>query len=171
MARWRIQEIDWSLHPAREGRYEISDLDNLLLQQQKISRRYQENTCLLSNLTPSTLDRQAIIASLEEKLKTDPKSLVGNKGYRKYLKLDRDTVAVNQEKTEPKSGQRFLGSKNVVHPLLRGVISEQKLQERGLSHGENVVIHTPNLTASLPDIRGNGILPYNTHTYPLYCLW
>ena len=45
-------------------------------------------------------DRQAIIASLEEKLKTDPKSLVGNKGYRKYLKLDRETVAVNQEKIE-----------------------------------------------------------------------
>jgi transposase len=45
-------------------------------------------------------DRQAIIASLEEKLKTNPKSLVGNKGYRKYLKLDRDTVSVNQVKIE-----------------------------------------------------------------------
>jgi transposase len=45
-------------------------------------------------------DRQAIINSLQEKLKTNPKSLVGNKGYRKYLKLDRDTVAVNQDKIE-----------------------------------------------------------------------
>jgi transposase len=45
-------------------------------------------------------DRQAIIDSLEEKLKTNPKSLVGNRGYRKYLKLDRETVAVNQEKIE-----------------------------------------------------------------------
>jgi transposase len=45
-------------------------------------------------------DRQAIIASLEEKLKSDPKSLVGNKGYRKYLKLDRETVAINQDKIE-----------------------------------------------------------------------
>jgi transposase len=45
-------------------------------------------------------DRQAIIDSLQEKLKSNPKSLVGNKGYRKYLKLDRDTVAVNQEKIE-----------------------------------------------------------------------
>ena len=45
-------------------------------------------------------DRQAILDSLEEKLKTDPKSLVGNKGYRKYLKLDRDTVAINPEKIE-----------------------------------------------------------------------
>jgi len=45
-------------------------------------------------------DRQAIIASLEEKLKSNPKSLVGNKGYRKYLKLDRETVAINQDKIE-----------------------------------------------------------------------
>jgi hypothetical protein len=45
-------------------------------------------------------DRQAIIDSLVEKLKNNPKSLVGNKGYRKYLKLDRETIAVNQEKIE-----------------------------------------------------------------------
>jgi transposase len=43
-------------------------------------------------------DRQAIIDSLEEKLKTNPKSLVGNKGYRKYLKMEKDTVSVNQVK-------------------------------------------------------------------------
>jgi len=45
-------------------------------------------------------DRQAIIDTLLEKLKTNPKSLVGNKGYRKYLKLEKDTVSVNQEKIE-----------------------------------------------------------------------
>jgi transposase len=45
-------------------------------------------------------DRQAIIDSLQEKLKTNPKSLVGNKGYRKYLKLEKDTVSVNQTKIE-----------------------------------------------------------------------
>ncbi|KFN38098.1 transposase [Smithella sp. F21] len=45
-------------------------------------------------------DRQTILDSLLEKLKSNPKSLVGNKGYRKYLKLDRETVAVNQEKIE-----------------------------------------------------------------------
>jgi transposase len=45
-------------------------------------------------------DRQAIIDSLQEKLKANPKSLVGNKGYRKYLKMNKDTVSVNQEKIE-----------------------------------------------------------------------
>jgi transposase len=45
-------------------------------------------------------DRQAIIDALEEKLLTNPKSLVGNKGYRKYLKMDRNTVTINREKIE-----------------------------------------------------------------------
>lgn len=45
-------------------------------------------------------DRQAILASLEEKLKTQPKSLIGNKGYRKYLKLDRDHLRIDQEKID-----------------------------------------------------------------------
>ena len=45
-------------------------------------------------------DRQAIIDSLREKLKSSPKSLVGNKGYRKYLKMEKDTVSVNPDKIE-----------------------------------------------------------------------
>jgi len=45
-------------------------------------------------------DRQAIIDSLEEKLKTSPKSLIGNKGYRKYLKIERDSVSIDQDKIE-----------------------------------------------------------------------
>ena len=45
-------------------------------------------------------DREAIIASLEEKLQTRPKSLIGNKGYRKYLKLDRGHLRVDKKKIE-----------------------------------------------------------------------
>jgi transposase len=45
-------------------------------------------------------DRQAIIDDLEEKLHTNPKAMIGNKGYRKYLKIDRHTVAINQQKIE-----------------------------------------------------------------------
>jgi transposase len=45
-------------------------------------------------------DRQAIVASLEEKLQTGPKSLIGNKGYRKYLKLDRGHLKVDQKKID-----------------------------------------------------------------------
>jgi transposase len=52
-------------------------------------------------------DRQAILKALEEKIKTNPKSLVGNKGYRKYLSLDRETVSINQQKIREE--ERFDG--------------------------------------------------------------
>lgn len=52
-------------------------------------------------------DRHAITDALKEKIKSDPKSLVGNKGYRKYLKIDRDTVSINDKKIEEEA--RFDG--------------------------------------------------------------
>ena len=52
-------------------------------------------------------DRQAIIDSLEEKIKINPKGLIGNKGYRKYLKIERDSISINQDKIEWES--RFDG--------------------------------------------------------------
>jgi transposase len=48
-------------------------------------------------------DRMMIIESLKEQLKKGPKSLVGNKGYRKYLKLDRDDIAIDEVKIENES--------------------------------------------------------------------
>jgi transposase len=52
-------------------------------------------------------DRQAILESLEEKIRTAPKSLIGNKGYRKYLQIDRGSVRIDQDKVEYES--RFDG--------------------------------------------------------------
>jgi len=52
-------------------------------------------------------DREAIIASLKEQLKKGPKSLVGNKGYRKYLKIDKDSARVDMDKVKDES--RFDG--------------------------------------------------------------
>jgi len=52
-------------------------------------------------------DREAIVASLKDQIQKDPKKLIGNKGYRKYLKFNRDTVTIAQEKIEEAS--RFDG--------------------------------------------------------------
>jgi len=52
-------------------------------------------------------DRKAIIASLKDQLKKGPKSLVGNKGYRKYLKLDKDSARIDMDKVKYES--RFDG--------------------------------------------------------------
>ncbi len=45
-------------------------------------------------------DRQAILASLAEQLKNGPKSLVGNRGYQKYLQFDRDSAHIDWKTVE-----------------------------------------------------------------------
>ena len=52
-------------------------------------------------------DREAIIASLEDQLKKGAKSIVGNKGYRKYLKIAKGSVTIDEAKV--KSEARFDG--------------------------------------------------------------
>jgi transposase len=46
------------------------------------------------------LDRHLIVDALREQLKRNPKALIGNKGYRKYLKLDRDHLRLDQDKID-----------------------------------------------------------------------
>jgi transposase len=43
-------------------------------------------------------DRQVIIETLQDKIKNNPKSLIQNKGYRKYLKIKRGAVVIAEEK-------------------------------------------------------------------------
>lgn len=52
-------------------------------------------------------DRETIIASLKEQLKKGPKSLIGNKGYRKYLKIEKGSARVDMERVKNES--RFDG--------------------------------------------------------------
>ena len=52
-------------------------------------------------------DRQAIIDSLVEKLKSNPRELIGNKGYRKYLSMNKESVYINEQKVEQE--KRFDG--------------------------------------------------------------
>ena len=52
-------------------------------------------------------DRQAIIASLQEKLKQGAKALIGNKGYRKYIKLSGEQLTIDTQKID--DDERFDG--------------------------------------------------------------
>jgi transposase len=45
-------------------------------------------------------DRESILASLEEQLKNGPKALVGNRGYRRYLKFEKNSARIDREKVE-----------------------------------------------------------------------
>jgi len=52
-------------------------------------------------------DREAILESLKEQLKKGPAALVGNKGYRKYLKLAKDSARIDPAKV--KAAARYDG--------------------------------------------------------------
>jgi transposase len=52
-------------------------------------------------------DREAIIESLKRQLKKGPKALVGNKGFRRYLKLAKDSARIDPAKI--KADARFDG--------------------------------------------------------------
>lgn len=49
-------------------------------------------------------DRHAIIDSLQDRIKTNSQGLIGNKGYRKYLKIDRGSVSIHRDKMEHDPG-------------------------------------------------------------------
>ena len=57
--------------------------------------------------TRDKLTREAIIKALEEKIPKGPKGLVGNKGYRRYVKIEKDSTSIDFEKV--KAEARFDG--------------------------------------------------------------
>jgi transposase len=52
-------------------------------------------------------DREAIITALAEQIKNNPKKLIGNKGYRRYLSIKGTRITIDQDKVEADS--RFDG--------------------------------------------------------------
>lgn len=51
--------------------------------------------------------RQAMVAALQERIKTNPKGLVGNRGYARYIKVCKGGMAIDQEKIDAEA--RFDG--------------------------------------------------------------
>lgn len=49
------------------------------------------------------LTGETIIESLREQLKKGPKKMIGNKVYRRYLKIERNSVSINQDKIKGES--------------------------------------------------------------------
>jgi len=46
------------------------------------------------------VDRQAIVESLEDRLKDGAKQLVGNRGYRRFLRAEKGTLSIDRKKVE-----------------------------------------------------------------------
>lgn len=51
--------------------------------------------------------RQAMVEALEERLRTNPKGLVGNRGYARYLKVSKGSMTIDRDKLEEEA--RFDG--------------------------------------------------------------
>ena len=77
-------------------------------------------------------DRESILASLEEQLKNGPKALVGNRGYRRYLKFEKDSATIDREKVEQEA--RFDG-KWVLRTNTRLVRQECGAEIQGIMAG------------------------------------
>ena len=80
-------------------------------------------------------DREAIVAHLREQLKQGDKSLVGNKGYRRYLKLEgQGHFAIDEDRIDGGGAiRRYLGAANK-HRLShgdRGVAVQATMDGRG----------------------------------------
>lgn len=78
----------------------------------KVKQVYQNGHRYIVCLNPGQArkdaqDREAIIAALREQINKGPKSLVGNKGYRKYLKIEKGSASIDEDKVKYES--RFDG--------------------------------------------------------------
>jgi hypothetical protein len=69
---------------------------SILCEMDELDSHSDEELCLRKD----EQDRGLIIESLKSQLKKGPKALVGNRGYRKYLKLVSDDIAIDEAKIE-----------------------------------------------------------------------
>jgi hypothetical protein len=94
---------------SRAGRYQKvkASRSSLKVKEVRVNQRRYVVCVNEDQAKKDALDRAAIIAALEERLKQGDKSLVGNKGFRRYLAATGSTFAVDHDKA--KSESRFDG--------------------------------------------------------------
>lgn len=96
-ARMRKQKEVRDTVLARAGRYRIV-AENLRVKEVMVKGKRYVVCRNPDQATKDKVDREAILASLEEQLKSGAKSLVGNKGYRKFLSVERGAVSINKRR-------------------------------------------------------------------------
>ncbi len=96
-ARLRRQREVASSVLARAGRYQ-EVADNLRVKEVRVNgRRYI--VCLNPDeAVKDAAEREAIIKALEDELRQGARQLVGNRGYRRFLRVDKDAVTIDTKK-------------------------------------------------------------------------
>lgn len=92
-------------------------------------------------------ERAAIVASLKEALQNHPRSLIGNKGYRRYLRVDKESVEVDEERITAES---LFDGKWVLQTNLTWPAREIALKYKELWQVEHVFRDTKSLLETRP---------------------
>jgi IS4 transposase len=115
---------------SRPGRFQIVD-KHLQVKEIKLDGRRYVICFNLEEAKKDAADREAILTALQEKLKQSPKELIGNKGYRKYLKIKGEAVEINPAKVQTEA--RYDGKYVLVTNLPE---AEQSASEVALRYKE-----------------------------------
>jgi transposase len=95
--------------------------------------------------------REKILFDLEEKLRLSPKDLIGNKGYRRYLKVKKDAVKIDEKKL--KEEERFDG-KFVLLTSLKTQNSGTQLSSEEVAKSYKSLWEVENAFRTLKDVLG-----------------
>ena len=94
--------------PRRRGKEARKSPSPLKVKEVKVEERRYIVCVNEAQAVKDAKDREATVAGLERKLKQGPKSLVGNKGYRRYLAAQGKSFVIDEQKIE--SEARFDGT-------------------------------------------------------------
>jgi len=84
---------------SRAGRYhEVAD--NLRVKEVRVSDRRYIVCYNPQEAVKDAADREAIVRALEDRLREGARELVGNRGYRRFLRVEKDAVTVDVKKIE-----------------------------------------------------------------------
>lgn len=83
----------------RAGRYE-EVAENLRVKEVRVDGRRYIVCHNPQEAARDAADRDAIVKALEDELKQGVRQLVGNRGYRRFLRVDRDAVSIDLKKVE-----------------------------------------------------------------------
>jgi len=145
-ARLRRQREVTTSVLARAGRYQ-EVTDNLRIKEVWVSgRRYI--VCLnIDEAAKDAAEREVIVKALEDELRQGPRQLVGNRGYRRFLRLEKDAVTIDTKKvaTEARYDGKFVLRTNTSLPA-----DEVAVQYKRLLLVERFFRDTKSLLATRP---------------------
>ncbi len=125
----RTKEVGQVLLQA-EGKYEEVD-ENLKVGEVWIGERRYIACYNPRQATKDTADREAIILSLQERLGQGVSGLIGNRGYRRFLRVNKDAVRIDEKKiaAEAVYDGKFVLRTNSTLPAGEVAVQYKRLQE------------------------------------------